>query len=162
MVSAATAQDAGARQAAAGADAAQCAALRSQGNLTQALYHCTRAIASGRLAGDDLAAALNLRGGIYLQEGADARAIDDFSKAIIVRPRNPAAFSRRAAAYRRQGETARATADMERAIELSGPAEVRRVQAYLRSRGRYTGAVDGIFGSATRKALHACISTPDC
>lgn len=161
-VAPAAAADEGAGAASAAAHAARCSELRSQGNLTLALFHCTRAIASGCLAGDDLAATLNLRGGIYLQEGAYGRATDDFSKAIILRPRDAAAFSRRAMAYRRQGETARAIADTERALELSGPAEVRRVQAYLRSRGHYAGALDGAYGPATRAALQACILRPDC
>lgn len=162
LVAPAAAADEGTGVAGAVAHAARCSELRSQGNLTLALYHCTRAIVSGRLTGDDLAEALNLRGGIYLQEGAYGRATDDFSKAIILRPRDAAAFSRRAAAYRRQGETARAIADTERALELSGPAEVRRVQAYLKSRGHYTGALDGVYGPATRAALRACIKCPDC
>ena len=76
-----------------------------------AIAACTRAIATGRYAGHDLAKLHYDRAVEYANKGDYDRAIADFSAAIRLDPKYDPAFNNRGAAYLAKGENDRAFAD---------------------------------------------------
>ena len=83
-----------------------------------AIAACTRAIASGRYAGHDLAKLHYDRAVEYANKGDYDRAIADFSAAIRLDPKYDPAFNNRGAAYLAKGGHDRAIADLNEAIRL--------------------------------------------
>ena len=110
--------DGRARLPAAGA-AANDADMCKQASGDVAIAACTRAIASGRYAGHDLAKLHYDRAVEYANKGDYDRAIDDFSAAIRLDPKYDPAFNNRGAAYLAKGENDRAFADFSEAIRLN-------------------------------------------
>ena len=83
-----------------------------------AIAACSRAIASGRYRGRDLAELHFNRAVEYGDSRDDANAIADLSESIRLYPYSAAAFFNRAKIWRRKGENDRALADYSEAIRL--------------------------------------------
>src|SRR5262249_50503096 len=83
-----------------------------------AITACTRAIASGRYRGKELARLHYNRGVEYDNKGELDRAIDDYTEAIRLDPRDADYFAARGIAWRAKGELDRAIADYTEAIRL--------------------------------------------
>ena len=83
-----------------------------------ALARCTRAIQSGELSEQNMAAALNNRGNAYQNKGDYARAIADYDEAIKLLSDSPLIYSNRGRAYQQRGDYERAIQDYEQAIRL--------------------------------------------
>ena len=83
-----------------------------------AIAACTRAIASDRYAGHDLASLHYDRAVEYANKGDYDRAIADFSSAIHLDATDADTYNNRGAAYLAKGENDRAFADFSEAIRL--------------------------------------------
>jgi lipoprotein NlpI len=83
-----------------------------------ALQGCTAVIASGQLSGEDLAKALNDRGLAYSNRAKYDQAIQDFDRALSLKPDTVEALNNRGLAYEQKGDFDRAIEDYERAIRL--------------------------------------------
>src|SRR5262249_29638781 len=84
-----------------------------------AIAACTRAIASGRYAGHDLAKLHYGRAVEYANKGDYDRAVADFSTAIHLDPTDADAYNDRGAAWLAKGENDLAFADFSEAIRLN-------------------------------------------
>lgn len=82
------------------------------------INNCTRAVASRKLSGKNLAFAFYKRGNAYSQKGDYDRAIQDYDQAIRLNPGHAIAFSNRGVAYARKGDYDRAIQDYNQAIRL--------------------------------------------
>lgn len=102
------------------------------------------------------------RGNAYDDLGEYRRAILDYSKALRLDPNYASAHQNRGVSYESLGEYERAAADWEQAIRIDGAPRARRWQRYLKGKGHYPGAIDGIYGPMTRRGLLACARDPDC
>ena len=78
---------------------------------------CTRVIQSKQVNSNDLAVALNNRGVAYYDRGRWQEALDDFNRAIELKPDYAKAITHRGAAYSRMGND-RAIEDHNEAIRL--------------------------------------------
>src|SRR5579859_7524636 len=81
-----------------------------------ALQGCTAVIMSGQLSEVDLAKVLNDRGLAYSNKGKYDQAIQDYDKAIALKPEIPEAFNNRGLAYEQKGDYDHAVQDYDRAI----------------------------------------------
>ena len=102
-----------------------------------------RAIYSGDLSADQLAATFYNRGFEYTKKGDYEQAIADFDKAIDLRPKFIQAFNSRAAIHIELGLDALAFADVDEAIEITpADAGLYRHRAMLRfRRGAFAAAL---------------------
>lgn len=108
-----------------------------------AISSCTRAIASGRYFGAELAQLHINRGGSYFKTGDDNRAIIDYNEGIRVSPNNFLAFNARANFYNDKNNYDQALQDYDRAIQLNSKNAVlfrNRGSAYLFKKD-YNGAM---------------------
>lgn len=125
----------------------------ADGRLEQAVADFSRAIEAGGLDAESLALAHNNRGVVHAELGDFDRAIDDYGRALALRPGDAKtaknlriAHTRRALAAIRLGEPDRALADLGRAIQL----EPEHPTAYLRrgvlrlERGDVQGAIEDL------------------
>src|SRR6516164_8975867 len=112
-----------------------------------AIAACTRAIASGRYAGHDLAKLHYDRAVEYANKGDYDRAITDLSRGIRLDPENPSsafAYKCRGLAYFEKDDYDRAIADYTEALRLNPndtAALVNRGIAY-RDKGQYDQAIE--------------------
>lgn len=83
-----------------------------------ALAACTRAIASGQFAGEDLAKLLTSRGVEWKRKGDLDAASADYARAIALNPKDLFAFNNRANILRDKGRLDEAIADYGRAIAI--------------------------------------------
>lgn len=83
-----------------------------------ALQGCTAVIASGQLSGEDLAKALNNRGLAYSNKANYDQAIQDFDRALSLKPDTVEALNNRGLAYEQKGDFDRAMQDYDEAIRL--------------------------------------------
>jgi lipoprotein NlpI len=83
-----------------------------------ALQGCTALIVSGQLSGADLVKVLIDRGLAYSNKANYDQAIQDFDKAISLKPDTPEAFNNRGLAYEQKGDFDRAIQDYDQAIRL--------------------------------------------
>lgn len=102
------------------------------------------------------------RGISFRRLGQTDRAIIDYSQAIEIDPRYGKAYYNRGIAHEALGRFDAAIQDTEKAIELDGAWRVRALQEHLAENGYDTVEIDGVYGPATRDALHACIKAPGC
>ena len=72
------------------------------------------------------------------------------------------AYQNRGVSYENLGEYERAARDWEQAIRIDGASRARWWQKYMKGKGHYAGAIDGIFGPVTRRALAACAVDSAC
>ncbi len=109
-----------------------------------------------------VAAAYSNRGIAYAELGELRRAIEDFDQALRLDPEDAVAYHNRGTAYRALGAYERAVEDWERAIGIEGASRVERWQNLMTGTGHYAGAIDGVYGPDTQRALMACAVDPDC
>src|SRR5688572_9607377 len=97
-------------------DAAAGLAAFQRGEHPEAITLFTRAIASGELAGNNLAAVHTNRALALSARGNHAEALADFEQALKLRPESAAALAGRGAALRGLGRATEALADLDKAI----------------------------------------------
>jgi tetratricopeptide (TPR) repeat protein len=102
------------------------------------------------------------RGLAYDNLGEHRRAIEDYDQALRIDPGDADAYNNRGIAYKRLAEYELAVGDWEKAIQLDGGTRIKRWQKFLKRKGHYSGAIDGAYGPAMRRALMACARDPDC
>lgn len=85
----------------------------------QTIQGCDAVIASGRVKGDDLAAAYGARGYAYNRKGDYARAIADHDVAIRMNPRGAMLLNNRGWTYNNMRQYQRALQDLDEAIRLN-------------------------------------------
>ena len=90
----------------------------SRGDYDLAIENYTRAIRSGELSGENLAAVYTGRGIIHYIESQSERAIADYSEALSLDPGHVEAWYMRGIAYWLQGRHERAIGDYSQAISL--------------------------------------------
>lgn len=125
----------------------------ADGKLEQAIADFSRSIDSGRLDAESLALAYNNRGVVFGELGDFDRAIEDYNRALNLKPGDPKsirnlriAHTRRGLAAARLGDVDRALADLARAIELEPAhptAYVRRAELRL-ERGEFQAAIEDL------------------
>jgi lipoprotein NlpI len=98
-------------------DVERCASLTGQPDL--AIKHCTRAIESGKVTGEELARLHYNRGIEWAAKGEHARAIADYDAAIRIDPKSAEAYFNRGHAWAHRGNSDRAIADYGMAIRLN-------------------------------------------
>jgi lipoprotein NlpI len=98
-------------------DAERCGTLSGQSDL--AIQHCTRAIESGKISGDELARLYYNRAIEWTAKGDHDRAIADYDAAIRVSPKFADAHFNRGHSWSSKGEPDRAIADYDAAIRLN-------------------------------------------
>ncbi len=108
------------------------------------------------------AIAYSNRGNAYNHLGEYRRAIEDYDQALRLDPGDADYYQNQGAAYESLGDYERAVENWERAIQIGGALRAKWWQEYMTGKGHYSGAVDGIFGPATRRGLMACAIDPDC
>jgi tetratricopeptide (TPR) repeat protein len=91
----------------------------TDGTSDQRIAACTRAITSGRLNNDNLAAAFYNRGIEWGERRDFDRAISDYSEALRLKPQYTEAHNNRGEAWRNKSEFDRAIADYDEAIRLN-------------------------------------------
>jgi tetratricopeptide (TPR) repeat protein len=137
----------------------------SRGNGYRALGEHARAIEDYdqalRLNPGDAYAYYN-RGLGYDDLGEHRRAIEDYDQALRLDPGDADAYNSRGIAYKRLAEYERAVGDWEKALQLDGATRVKRWQKFLKGKDHYSGAIDGVYGPAMRRALLACARDPEC
>ena len=84
----------------------------------KAIRYCTAVIDTGRLTDYELVHSLNSRGWAYYQEGDYDKAIQDYNRAIQLKPDYAFAFNNRGLAYSRERDYDRAIRDYDEAIRL--------------------------------------------
>jgi len=85
----------------------------------QTIKACSGVIAGGLVQREDLAAAFKRRGNAYDDVGDFARAIDDYSHAIAINPRNAGVFNDRGTSYRANGQYELSILDYDQALVLN-------------------------------------------
>ena len=112
--------------------------------------YCVRAIYSGDLSADQLAATFYNRGFEYTKKGDYEQAIADFDKAIDLRPKFIQAFNSRAAIHIELGLDELAFADVDEAIEITPDhAGLYRHRAKLQfRRGAFAAALPDLWMAA--------------
>lgn len=85
----------------------------------EAIDACTRAIASGKYRGRDLAVLYSNRGSEWYDKGNNDRAMRDHDEAIRIDPTYGAAYSNRGNVYSSLGQRERAIQDYNKAIEIN-------------------------------------------
>ncbi len=119
-----------------------CYSKFATGDYKSAVDYCTRAIDSGELSEPDLIAALINRGVALKSMGEYRRAVDDYTSALRIAPKDALLYQNRANALREMGDYDAALDDIEKSIELdpesAGAWYVRG--AIAEARGNYGGA----------------------
>jgi tetratricopeptide (TPR) repeat protein len=90
-----------------------------RGDYDDAIKLLTKAIKSDEFSGDDLATIHMYRGFSWEGKGNLNKALDDYSKAIELNPRDTAAYTLRGVAWVRKAEYDKAIADYTKAIEIT-------------------------------------------
>lgn len=83
-----------------------------------AIKYCTSAIDSGDLSDPDLIAALINRGVAYKSTGQYELAVDDYTRAIRIAPKDALLYQNRANALREMGDYNAALEDIQKSIDL--------------------------------------------
>jgi tetratricopeptide (TPR) repeat protein len=108
------------------------------------------------------AIALNNRAWAYYKTGAARRGLRDVERSIALQPTSAHAHDTRAHIHQDMGNPASALADYERAARFGGERIVKLYQCGLASFGLYKGSIDGLYSTATREAMRACVVKRDC
>jgi tetratricopeptide (TPR) repeat protein len=114
-----------------------------------------------RLDPEYATAAFN-RGNSYDNLGKYKLAIKSYDLALRLDPGYASAYRNRGISYENMGEFRLAAEDWEREIQAGGRENTLWWQEYLKSKGHYDGAIDGIYGPKTRFGLLACAVDPGC
>jgi tetratricopeptide (TPR) repeat protein len=110
----------------------------------------------------DFAAALNNRAWAYYKLGRPQQGAGDVERALELAPGNPYALDTRAHIHQSSGDAAAALSDYELAMRYGGETIVKLYQCGLRSQSLYFGALDGVYSSDVKRALHVCINRKGC
>jgi tetratricopeptide (TPR) repeat protein len=110
----------------------------------------------------DFAAALNNRAWAYYKLGRPQQGVGDVERALELAPGNPYALDTRAHIHQLSGDAAAALSDYELAMRYGGETIVKLYQCGLRSQSLYFGALDGVYSSDVKRALHVCINRKGC
>ena len=122
---------------------------------------CTAMIRSGQYSQENLAKAYSHRGIANRDLGEYRRAIEDYDQALRLDPGDADYYQNRGISYEYLGDYERAARDWEQAIRIDGAWAI-WWQEYMKGKGHYAGAIDGIFGPGTRIGLLACARDPNC
>ena len=123
---------------------------------------CTAMIRSGQYPNWILVVAYNNRGIAYAHLDKYRLAIQDYDQALRLDPDDASVYHNRGVSYKSVGEYERTVGDWEQLIRIDGAPRAKRWQTYLKGKGHYAGAIDGIFGLGTRRGLVACARDPNC
>lgn len=93
-------------------------ACTGKGPPAERIAGCTELLKTSRAKNPTRAAYLNTRGRAYYQDRRYDQAIDDFSEAIRLNPKNPESYFNRGDAYDEKGEFDRAIADYDESLRL--------------------------------------------
>jgi len=110
----------------------------------------------------DSAVALNNRAWAYFKLGDPERGAADVDRALKLMPDSAHTFDTRAHIRQRRGDTRGAMRDYESAIRFGGAAIVKLYQCGLQANQLYSGEIDGLYTTDTRKALETCVATTGC
>jgi lipoprotein NlpI len=123
-------------------DAERCATLSGQPEL--AIKHCTSAIQSGKVQGEELAKLHYNRGIEWASKGEHARAIADYDAAIRLDPKFAEAYFNRGHAWANRADPDRAIADYGAAIRLNpkDPAALASRAAEWLLKGEHARAIE--------------------
>ncbi len=131
-------------------------------NLDRLINGCSAMIRSGEFSSKTLAIAYDKRGIAYTKLGEYRRAIEDYDQALRLDPGYAIAYNNRGDVYNELDDYERAAKDWEQSIRIDGAPRAKHWQEYMKGKGHYLGAIDGVFGPGTRRALVACARDPDC
>jgi lipoprotein NlpI len=99
--------------------------------LDVAIDHCAQLIESGRLSDQDLAIHYKNRGLAFYKKKDYDRAIQDYHRAIQLRPNDGSSLASRADAYQEKRQYERALADYEAAAQVDPSLDVDRSKGFL-------------------------------
>ena len=108
------------------------------------------------------AAAYSNRGVTYGNLGDHTQAITDYDQALRLDPSLAKTYQNRGISHEFMGNYVRAAEDWERAIRIDGASRAEWWQSYMKSRGHYSGPIDGVFTPGLRRDLLACAIDPAC
>jgi tetratricopeptide (TPR) repeat protein len=109
----------------------KCSSEAEESHLDAAIDHCTQLIQSGQLSDQDLAINYKNRGLAFYKKKDYDRAIQDYHRAIELRPNDGNSLARRADAYQEKRQYERALADYEAAAQVDPTLEVDRSKGFL-------------------------------
>lgn len=102
---------------------------------------CSNLLKSGKLGKENRAIAHMRRAGAYSRTGNQVRAVEDFSKAIAIRPNEAAAYHGRGLAFARMGRFDEAIADYDHAIAmLPGTADLHYLRGFANAEAGHLDA----------------------
>lgn len=110
----------------------------------------------------DFPVALNNRAWALFKSGRAAEGLPDVESSLALEPTNPHALDTRAHIRQALGQPEGALRDYIGAMTFGGKRMIRLYQCGLREQGLYTGNTDGIYTSALKTALEACVTKTSC
>jgi len=133
-------------------------ALSLKGTLAEALPDYDAAIRLDPTS----AMALNNRAWVLFKLDRLDEGMSDVGRSLDLAPLSPHAHDTRAHIYQARGRRTEALRDYEQAMRVGGEALVKLYQCGLEAAGVYTGPIDGLYTSDTRRALEICVSRRGC
>jgi tetratricopeptide (TPR) repeat protein len=110
----------------------------------------------------DAAIALNNRAWTLLKLGQPEKGLGDVERSLALAPDSSHAHDTRGHILQALGRPAAALGAYERAMLLGGERMIRLYQCGLQAEGLYRGPMSGLFTSALRLALSACVKSSSC
>lgn len=108
------------------------------------------------------AVALNNRAWAYFKLGQPERGAADVERALDIMPDSPHTLDTRAHIRQWRGDRGGAFRDYESAIRFGGSPIIKLYQCGLQANSLYSGEIDGLYTTDTRKALEVCVATSGC
>jgi tetratricopeptide (TPR) repeat protein len=108
------------------------------------------------------AMALNNRSWVLFKLARLEQAMTDVERSLELAPGSPHAHDTRAHIRQARGERTQAIRDYEQAMRFGGEPLVKLYQCGLEAQGLYSGPIDGLYTSDTRRALEICVSSRTC
>lgn len=133
-------------------------AFSLKGTLTEALPDYDEAIRLDPTS----AMALNNRAWVLFKLDRLDEGMTDVQRSLALAPGSPHAHDTRAHIYQARGERTEAMRDYEQAMRFGGEPLVKLYQCGLEAAGLYSGPIDGLYTSDTRRALEICVSRRSC
>ena len=128
------------------------------GDYTQAIESYSQALRID----PNYATAYYNRGHAYDELADYIQAIADYGQALRIEPGLGKAYQNRGVSHENMGNYQSAAEDWERAIRAEGATRAKWWQKYMKGKGHYAGAIDGVLGPGTRRGLLACAIDPAC
>ena len=123
---------------------------------------CTSVIATGGENDPGVSWAYSNRALAYQHLGENGTALRDIDRALELEPTAYQTLNIRGNLRARMGLNDGAERDWARSFELGGAEYVKTFQDWLQYHGHYSGAIDGVYGAAMRRAMFACSEDLDC